>query len=43
MAEELGALGLMLPVFCETWRGLTTLAAAGLVIIINGATTEWPR
>jgi DoxX-like protein len=37
-AEILGALGLVLPSLLRIWPGLTPLAAAGLVIIMIGAT-----
>jgi DoxX-like family len=39
VAEILGALGLLLPGVLRIRRGLTPLAAAGLVIIMVGATT----
>jgi DoxX-like protein len=38
VAEVLGALGLVLPEFLRIRPGLTPLAAAGLVIIMIGAT-----
>lgn len=38
VAETLGALGLVLPGLFRIQRGLTPLAAAGLVIIMIGAT-----
>ena len=38
VAEVLGALGLILPGFLRIRQGLTPLAAAGLVIIMIGAT-----
>ncbi len=38
VAEVLGAIGLILPGVLRTRRGLTPLAAAGLVIIMTGAT-----
>ncbi len=38
VAEGLGALGLLLPGLLRVWTGLTPLAAAGLVIIMTGAT-----
>ncbi|HSF29859.1 MAG TPA: DoxX family protein [Candidatus Tectomicrobia bacterium] len=38
VAEALGALGLILPGLLGIWPGLTPLAAAGLVIIMIGAT-----
>ena len=38
VAEVLGALGLILPGLLGIWPGLTPLAAAGLVIIMIGAT-----
>jgi len=38
VAEVLGALGLILPVLLRIRSGLTPLAAAGLVIIMTGAT-----
>ncbi|MBV8829189.1 MAG: DoxX family protein [Acidobacteriaceae bacterium] len=38
MAEVLGAIGLILPGLLKLWPGLTALAAAGLVIIMAGAT-----
>lgn len=38
VAETLGALGLMLPALLRIRPGLTPLAAAGLVIIMLGAT-----
>jgi DoxX-like protein len=38
VAEVLGALGLILPGLLRIRRGLTPLAAAGLVIIMIGAT-----
>jgi hypothetical protein len=38
MAEVLGAAGLILPGLLRTQRGLTPLAAAGLVVIMIGAT-----
>ncbi len=38
MAEALGALGLILPELLRIRPGLTPLAAAGLVIIMIGAT-----
>lgn len=37
-AEVLGALGLILPGLLRVWRSLTPLAAAGLVVIMTGAT-----
>ena len=37
-AEVLGALGLILPGLLRIWRSLTPLAAAGLVVIMTGAT-----
>jgi hypothetical protein len=39
LAEALGALGLILPGLTRIRTGLTPLAAAGLVIIMAGATT----
>lgn len=39
VVEVLGALGLILPGLLRTRKGLTPLAAAGLVIIMIGATT----
>ena len=38
VAEVLGAVGLILPGLLRIWTGLTPLAAAGLVIIMIGAT-----
>jgi DoxX-like family len=38
VAEVLGALGLILPGLLRIWPDLTPLAAAGLVIIMSGAT-----
>lgn len=38
VAEVLGALGLILPGLLRVWLGLTPLAAAGLLIIMIGAT-----
>ena len=38
MAEVLGAIGLILPGLLRVRPGLTPLAAAGLVIIMAGAT-----
>jgi uncharacterized membrane protein YphA (DoxX/SURF4 family) len=38
VAEILGGLGLVLPGLLRIWPGLTPLAAAGLVIIMIGAT-----
>ena len=38
LAEVAGALGLVLPGLVRVGRGLTPLAAAGLVIIMTGAT-----
>jgi uncharacterized membrane protein YphA (DoxX/SURF4 family) len=38
LAELIGALGLVLPGLLRVWRRLTSLAAAGLVIIMVGAT-----
>ncbi len=38
LAEIVGALGLILPGLVRVGRGLTSLAAAGLVIIMAGAT-----
>ena len=38
VAEVLGAIGLILPGLLRIWPGLTPLAAAGLVIIMSGAT-----
>ena len=38
VAETLGALGLILPGLLGIWTGLTPLAAAGLTIIMIGAT-----
>jgi uncharacterized membrane protein YphA (DoxX/SURF4 family) len=38
VAEVLGGLGLVLPGLVGIWTGLTPLAAAGLVIIMIGAT-----
>ena len=38
VAEILGAIGLVLPGLVRVWTGLTPLAAAGLVIIMIGAT-----
>jgi hypothetical protein len=38
VAEVLGAIGLVLPGLLGVWTGLTPLAAAGLVIIMLGAT-----
>jgi DoxX-like family len=38
VCEVLGALGLILPGLLRLWPGLTPLAAAGLVIIMSGAT-----
>lgn len=40
VAEVLGALGLILPGILRTQRGLTPLAASGLVIIMIGATVS---
>jgi uncharacterized membrane protein YphA (DoxX/SURF4 family) len=37
VAEVAGALGLILPGLLRMWRGLTPLAACGLVIIMIGA------
>ena len=42
VAEVLGALGLVLPGFLRVRPGLTPLAAAGLVIIMIGATVITP-
>lgn len=39
VCEVLGALGLLLPGRLKIWKGLTPLAAAGLVIIMIGAVT----
>ena len=39
LCEVLGAIGLILPGLLRIRRGLTPLAAAGLVIIMIGATT----
>jgi DoxX-like protein len=39
LAEVAGALGLVLPGILHVQRGLTPLAAVGLVIIMTGATT----
>ena len=39
ICECLGALGLVLPAATRIWTGLTPLAAAGLTIIMIGATT----
>jgi DoxX-like family len=39
VAEVLGALGLILPGLLRIRRGLTPLAACGLVVIMIGATT----
>jgi hypothetical protein len=38
VAEVLGAIGLILPGLLRVWLGLTSVAAAGLVIIMIGAT-----
>ena len=38
VCEVLGAIGLILPGLLRIWPGLTALAAAGLVIIMIGAT-----
>jgi hypothetical protein len=38
IAEVLGALGLILPGLLRIWTALTPLAAAGLVVIMIGAT-----
>ncbi len=38
LAEVAGALGLILPGLVRVRRGLTSLAAAGLVVIMTGAT-----
>ncbi len=38
IAEVAGALGLILPGLLRLWRGLTPLAACGLLIIMIGAT-----
>jgi uncharacterized membrane protein HdeD (DUF308 family) len=38
VAEVLGAVGLILPGLLRIWEALTPLAAAGLVIIMAGAT-----
>ena len=38
VCEGLGAIGLVLPGLLRLWRGLTPLAAAGLAIIMLGAT-----
>ena len=38
VAEVLGAIGLILPGLLRTRPGLTSLAAAGLVLIMSGAT-----
>jgi hypothetical protein len=38
VAEVLGAIGLVLPGLLGVWTGLTPLAAAGLMIIMLGAT-----
>jgi hypothetical protein len=38
VAEVLGALGLILPGLLRMWPSLTPLAAAGLVMIMSGAT-----
>jgi uncharacterized membrane protein YphA (DoxX/SURF4 family) len=38
VAEVAGALGLVLPGLFRIWRGLTPLAACGLVLIMIGAT-----
>lgn len=38
VAEVLGAIGLILPGLLHIWVNLTPLAAAGLVIIMSGAT-----
>jgi uncharacterized membrane protein YphA (DoxX/SURF4 family) len=38
VAEVLGAIGLILPGLLRMWPGLTPLAAAGLVLIMIGAT-----
>ena len=38
MAEGLGAIGLILPGLLRLRPGLTPLAAAGLVLIMSGAT-----
>ena len=38
VCEVLGAVGLVLPRLLGIWTGLTSLAAAGLVIIMIGAT-----
>ena len=38
VAEVLGAIGMILPGLLRIWPGLTPLAAAGLVIIMIGAT-----
>ncbi len=37
-AEIVGAFGLVLPGLLKIWRGLTPLAAAGLLVIVIGAT-----
>jgi uncharacterized membrane protein YphA (DoxX/SURF4 family) len=39
VAEVLGAIGLILPGLLRIRRGLTPLAAAGLVLVMIGATT----
>ena len=39
VAELVGAVGLVLPALLRIWPGLTPLAAAGLAIIMIGATT----
>jgi uncharacterized membrane protein YphA (DoxX/SURF4 family) len=38
VAEVAGALGLVLPGLLRLWRGLTPLAACGLIMIMIGAT-----
>ena len=38
VAEVAGALGLVLPGLLRIWRGLTPLAACGLLVIMTGAT-----
>ena len=43
VAEILGALGLILPGLFRIWLGLIPLAAAGLAVIMIGATVETIR
>jgi hypothetical protein len=40
ICEVLGAVGLILPYALRIWPGLTALAAAGLVVIMVGATVS---